>query len=52
VLETEVYALSRAQFDTLAAEFGALAVRLMDALASNATSQLANATSQWQDSRL
>ena len=52
VLETEVYALTRAQFDTLAAQYGALAVSLMDALASNATSQLANATSQWQDSRL
>ncbi len=52
VRETELYGLSRVQFDALASKHGTLAMALLDALACNATRQLANATSQWQDSRL
>jgi SulP family sulfate permease len=46
VEETEVFVLSRAQFDTLAAQHGTLAACLLDALAHTAARELASAATQ------
>jgi SulP family sulfate permease len=46
VEETQVFELSRAQFDTLAAQHGTLAACLLDALAHTAARELASAATQ------
>ncbi len=47
--ETEVFVLTRAQFDALSEQHPPLAIAILLALACNASNQLVNAVTQWQD---